>query len=87
MTEEQEEINQMNEDWVKETFEPHKSLKEYSGNKIEITKAEVYLAIEKIAKNKATSVDGISDSMFKKKTWHDLNWKGENSIQRNEKKH
>ena len=59
----------MNEEWVKEVFEPQNSLKDLNGEKIKITVKEVYYAIENIAKNKASSADGISDNMFKRKTW------------------
>ncbi len=30
---------------------------------------ETYNAITRMAKNKASSADGITDTMFKKKTW------------------
>ena len=65
----------MNEEWVKETFEPEKRIKDIEGNKIHITKEEVYEAITSVAKNKASSADGITDTIFKKKTWHEIKTK------------
>ena len=56
----------MNEEWVKEVFEPNNAIKDIYGKKIEVNKKEVYEAICNIAKNKACSVDGITDSLFKK---------------------
>lgn len=66
----------MNEEQVIQTFEPRKALQANNEQKITITQMDVYNTITRIAKNKASSADGITDTLFKKKTWNQTKYEG-----------
>ena len=69
------EIEKENQEWIKGHFTHfHKTFreKEVYGEKDNINIKETIQAIEKMGKNKASSVDELMDIIFQEKEWRNL---------------
>ena len=77
------EIEDQQWEWTQDTYllkdrnrirENEEEGKEQEGErrKIKIKKKEIKKAMKQMAKEKALSIDGISDTIFKKETWKDI---------------